>query len=99
MVIDTAPVGAVTDAAVLAAEADATIFVIRGRRTSERIARRGREALEKVHAHVVGVVLNDLPVRSGDATDVLRIGRRGARSRPPVALADPGDAHLQRGGS
>ena len=67
VVVDTAPVGAVTDAAVLAADADATIFVIRGKRTSERAARRGREALEKVRAHVVGVVLNDLPVRSGDA--------------------------------
>lgn len=68
VVIDTAPVGAVTDAAVLAAEADATIFLIQARRTSERVATRGREALEKVHAHVIGVVLNDVHVRSGDAT-------------------------------
>ena len=67
MIIDTAPVGAVTDAAVLATNADATVFVIRGQRTSERLARRGREALAKVNAHVVGAVLNDVELRSSDA--------------------------------
>lgn len=67
VIIDTAPVGAVTDAAVLATDADATILVIRGQRTSERLARRGREALAKVNAHVVGAVLNDVTLRSGDA--------------------------------
>jgi len=67
VIIDTAPVGAVTDAAVLATDADATILVIRGQRTSERLARRGREALAKVNAHVVGAVLNDVTLQSGDA--------------------------------
>ena len=97
VVIDTAPVGAVTDAAVLAADADATIFVIRGRRTSERTARRGREALEKVHAHVVGVVLNDLPVRSGDATTYYA---SDAEEQVPTAVALPTPAtRTSRGGS
>ncbi|MFP5343075.1 MAG: polysaccharide biosynthesis tyrosine autokinase [Candidatus Limnocylindria bacterium] len=67
VIIDTAPVGAVTDAAVLATDADATVLVIRGQRTSERLARRGREALAKVNAHVVGAVLNDVTLRASDA--------------------------------
>jgi polysaccharide biosynthesis transport protein len=67
LIVDTAPVGAVTDAAVLATNADATIFVVRGKRTSERLARRGREALAKVNAHVVGAVLNDVELRASDA--------------------------------
>jgi capsular exopolysaccharide synthesis family protein len=97
IVIDTAPVGAVTDAAVLAAEADATVFVIQGRRTSERVAIRGREALEKVHAHVIGAVLNDLPVRSGDATTYYS---SDVMEEAPTAVALPTPAtRSPRGGN
>lgn len=67
LIIDTPPVGVVTDAAVLASQADATLFVIRGQRTSERLARRGYEALAKVGAHTVGAVLNDVQPRTSDA--------------------------------
>lgn len=66
VVIDTAPIGAVTDAAVLAANADATVFVIRGHRTSERVVQRARQALQAVNARVVGVVLNDVSGRSAE---------------------------------
>jgi capsular exopolysaccharide synthesis family protein len=67
LIVDTSPVGAVTDAAVLASHADATIFVIRGQRTSERLARRGHEALSKVNARIAGAVLNDVQLQAGDA--------------------------------
>jgi non-specific protein-tyrosine kinase len=61
VVIDTAPVATVTDAAVLAARADATIFVVQPYQTSQRNVIRGREALAKVGAVVAGVVLNNVP--------------------------------------
>ncbi|MGK2849301.1 MAG: polysaccharide biosynthesis tyrosine autokinase [Candidatus Limnocylindrales bacterium] len=67
LVIDTAPVGIVTDAALLAVDADATILVVRESFASERIVRRGREALAAVNAHVAGVVLNFVRPRGGEA--------------------------------
>jgi succinoglycan biosynthesis transport protein ExoP len=67
VVIDTAPVGVVTDAALLAADADATIFVVRESFSSERVVRRGREALASVNARIVGVVLNFVRPRAGEA--------------------------------
>ena len=51
----------------MAAHADATIFVIRELHTSERVVRRGQGALAAVNAHVVGVVLNFVRPRAGDA--------------------------------
>ena len=67
IVIDTAPVGVVTDAAVLAAYADATVFVVRESFSSERVVRRGRDALASVNAHVVGAVLTFVRPRAGEA--------------------------------
>ncbi len=61
VIIDTPPVTAVTDAAVVAARADATVLVIQSHRSSERVVRQGLEALGKVNAHVVGAVLNNVP--------------------------------------
>lgn len=61
LIIDTPPVTAVTDAAVVAARADATIMVIQSHRASERVVRHGLEALAKVSARVVGAVLNNAP--------------------------------------
>jgi Mrp family chromosome partitioning ATPase len=61
IVFDTPPVTAVTDAAVMAAKADATIIVIQGHRTSRRIVTQGLEALTKVNARIVGAVLNNVP--------------------------------------
>ena len=75
IIFDTAPVGAVTDAAILAAKSDATLFVVQPLRTSERVVRRGREALAKVNARVIGAVLNNVPQGFTDA--VAYYGRYG----------------------
>ena len=61
VIFDTPPVTAVTDAAVMAAKADATIMVIQSHRASRRIVAQGLEALTKVNARVVGAVLNNVP--------------------------------------
>ena len=84
IVFDTAPVGAVTDAAILAAKSDATLFVVQPFHTTERTVRRGREALAKVNARVIGTVLNNVPQGFTDA--VAYYGRYGADTEgaPPV---------------
>ena len=61
VIFDTPPVTAVTDAALMAAKADATIMVIQSHRASRRIVAQGLEALTKVNARIVGAVLNNVP--------------------------------------
>lgn len=93
LVIDTAPVGVVTDAALLAADADATILVVRESFASERIVRRGREALAAVNAHVAGVVLNFVRPRSDEADPYfgayLDTGAENPDVRSAVATSSP----------
>ncbi|MHB8458937.1 MAG: tyrosine-protein kinase domain-containing protein [Candidatus Limnocylindrales bacterium] len=67
VIIDSPPLRAVTDAAILASITDGTIFVIDAGRTRRGAATSGREALAKVGARVLGVTLNRLSEKaSGD---------------------------------
>lgn len=59
ILIDTPPVVAVTDAAVLAPKADGVLLVLQAGHTRRDRAREARQILEKVKAHIVGVVLNN----------------------------------------
>jgi capsular exopolysaccharide synthesis family protein len=63
VVIDSPPLQAVTDAAILASVTDGTIFVIDAGRTRRGAAAQGREALAKAGAHVLGAVMNRLSSR------------------------------------
>jgi capsular exopolysaccharide synthesis family protein len=58
VVIDSPPVAAVTDSAVLSTIADGTIFVVRAFKTSKQLARQGLRILHDVDARLVGAVLN-----------------------------------------
>jgi capsular exopolysaccharide synthesis family protein len=58
VVIDSPPLQAVTDAAILSSLVDGTVLVVDAGRTRTGAARNGREALAKVGAHVLGVALN-----------------------------------------
>ena len=60
IVIDTPPVIPVTDALLLAAKADATILVVRSRKSKGKILNQSYEELKKVKANVIGTVLTDL---------------------------------------
>ncbi|MGH2511384.1 MAG: polysaccharide biosynthesis tyrosine autokinase, partial [Candidatus Limnocylindrales bacterium] len=67
VVIDSPPLRAVTDAAILASITDGTVFVIDAGHTRRGAAVSGREALAKVGARVLGVALNRLSEKaSGD---------------------------------
>ncbi|HMP38767.1 MAG TPA: CpsD/CapB family tyrosine-protein kinase [Roseiflexaceae bacterium] len=58
VLFDTPPVVAVTDAAVLATRVDGVLLVFQAGKTRRDRARQARQILEKVKAHIVGVVLN-----------------------------------------
>jgi Mrp family chromosome partitioning ATPase len=58
VVIDSPPLQAVTDAAILSALVGGTVLVVDAGRTRSGAVRNGREALAKVGARVLGVILN-----------------------------------------
>ena len=60
LLFDTPPITAVTDAAVLATKVDGALLVFRSGATKRDRAREARRLLEKVNAHIVGVVLTDV---------------------------------------
>jgi capsular exopolysaccharide synthesis family protein len=63
IVIDTAPVLAVSDTQALAVHADAVVLVARAGVTRKRALIRARDLLWRVNAPVVGVVVNDVDLR------------------------------------
>jgi capsular exopolysaccharide synthesis family protein len=71
IILDSAPVQAITEARVVAAIADATIFCVRWRSTPRDVVSYALELLEDAHAQVAGVVLTRVDprahVRSGYA--------------------------------
>ncbi|MHB8398585.1 MAG: tyrosine-protein kinase domain-containing protein [Candidatus Limnocylindrales bacterium] len=98
VIVDSPPLQAVTDAALLAAVCDGTLLIVDAGRTRRGVARNGREALAKAGARVIGVALNRLPERAVsdyyayygaygvDAKD----GARTAGPNVPVSTADKG---------
>ena len=63
VIIDTPPIGAVTDAAVLGTIVDGVILVVHAGKTRSGIVQRGLEQLRYINAPVEGVILNNLQVR------------------------------------
>lgn len=61
IVVDTAPVGIVTDAAVLARIADTILLVVAAGRTKKRSAEHGAALLATVGAPATGVIMNMVP--------------------------------------
>lgn len=58
IVIDSAPLQAVTDAQILSRKADGTILVVRAEKTKRDSVMQAKELLKKVDANILGVVLN-----------------------------------------
>ncbi len=67
--IDTPPVLAVTDAAILATGADGVVLVIAPGHTPSRAVRRATAALSGVNARLLGIVLNKVVRTSSDNDD------------------------------
>lgn len=65
VIVDTPPVNAVTDAAILAASANATILVVEQGKTTFPALKHAKEMLERVKANTIGAVLNKVRASSG----------------------------------
>ena len=66
VILDSPPLQAVTDAALLAAVVDGTVFVVHARRTRRGAVRQGRDALARGGGKILGVVMNRLKKREYD---------------------------------
>lgn len=62
VLIDTPPIGVVTDAAVLASRCDGVILVCAVGQAIIDAVKNAKNALEKVNANILGVVLNKVPM-------------------------------------
>jgi capsular exopolysaccharide synthesis family protein len=62
VLIDTPPIIAVTDAAVLAPKVDGVLIVINAGKTKRDLAVKARDMLRQVNAHILGVVLNNAEI-------------------------------------
>jgi succinoglycan biosynthesis transport protein ExoP len=66
VVIDSPPVGPVTDAVILSTRVDASVLVVRSLATSRDVVRHAKKALQDVRANLAGAVLNAAdPSRQG----------------------------------
>lgn len=63
VIIDSPPASVLADAAVLSRQVDGILLVLHAGRTSHDVARRTVAALHQVQAHLLGVVLNRMPMR------------------------------------
>ena len=66
VVVDSPPVLPVTDALVLAREADAVVLVVKGHDTPREMVRRARDQLRQADARVLGLTVNDVDLGWSD---------------------------------
>jgi len=90
LILDTPPVGPVTDATVLAARADGVILVVDGGRTPVAAVLRTRDTLMSVNARIIGVVLNKL--RSAQGQDYYQYYRGGEKGGATPGAREPLEA-------
>lgn len=64
IVIDSPPIGIVTDAAILSTIADGVLLVTAAGKTEIDTAKRSKELLENVNANIIGVVLNKVSMKN-----------------------------------
>ncbi|KLU66134.1 tyrosine-protein kinase YwqD [Desulfosporosinus acididurans] len=66
ILIDTPPIVAVTDAAILAQEVDGVILVVASAEVNRDYAQRAKEQLDKVGAKILGAVLNKADLKTSE---------------------------------
>jgi capsular exopolysaccharide synthesis family protein len=66
VIIDSPPILPVTDSVILSRYVDGVVLVLKGASTPRRVANDARRRLQSVGARVLGVVLNNVDVTSGD---------------------------------
>lgn len=66
VLIDTPPIVAVTDAAIIAQEVDGVILVLASGEVNKEYAQQAKELLDKVGAKILGAVLNKADMKTSD---------------------------------
>jgi capsular exopolysaccharide synthesis family protein len=66
IIIDTPPVLSVADALIVSSLVDGVVFVVDAKTTSRTVAKKAVQALEKVNAKILGVVLNRVQKKAAD---------------------------------
>lgn len=66
VIIDTPPIVAVTDAAILAQEVDGVILVLAAGEVNKDFAQKAKELLDKVGAKILGAVLNKVDMKTSE---------------------------------
>jgi capsular exopolysaccharide synthesis family protein len=69
LILDSPPVGAVSDAVVLATLVDGVVVVLKAGKTQRDLAKRTVKALRDVKANVYGAVLNDVDLKKSKYGD------------------------------
>jgi capsular exopolysaccharide synthesis family protein len=64
VIIDSPPILSVTDAVILAREADAVVFVVRHGKSSKHVVRRARDLLLRSGSPITGILLNAVDMNS-----------------------------------
>jgi polysaccharide biosynthesis transport protein len=86
VLIDSPPVLPVTDAVVLASDADATLLVVAAGQTSRGDLQRAAEKLGQVNARVVGLVLNETTRQGGGYGYRYGYGGSYVTEQPPLPV-------------
>jgi Mrp family chromosome partitioning ATPase len=68
VIIDSPPLVAVTDAAIMSTLAEGVVFVIRAFSTNKHVSMQGLRALRDVDAPIVGAVLNAVDLQRSEYT-------------------------------
>ena len=105
VLIDSPPILGVSDASVLASEVDLTMIVVQHRKLPRNMLIRVKQAVENVGGQVIGVVLNNVDVRSDNQyqyytsyyTYYAPSAEPEARSNRQVVKAEKGQAPAQQG--
>ncbi len=66
IVIDSPPAISFTDASILSTMVDGVVLVVQGGKTSRAVARRAKQQLLDVGAHIFGIVLNNVKLETQD---------------------------------
>ena len=64
ILIDTPPIGAIVDAALISRHCDGTVFVVKDNTISRRELLNGRHQIEKTGGRVIGAVMNNVTFSS-----------------------------------
>jgi capsular exopolysaccharide synthesis family protein len=89
VLIDSPPLASVTDALLIARQADHTILVVQHNKVDKRLVKRSVAALRRATPHLLGAVLNVVDVRSRAYHYYYYPERRGEAAAPAAKQASP----------